>query len=451
MKEEYLTKNSDEKSERKFRKRPNGKRNYKTKHSDIKNPKKAPNIPEEIFTAFNGNQKNCNLFLKKMAEFSKGRHVIDLSPLDIYELKNGLNAKRTALISILGMKNAETLQIFYMYPFRIHILADFVYTKIYQGLEEMLKSLDFNCYISAEKIINAGNVIKNHRGEETYGGNTVRDYLSHMTKKEITITLSDDEKAACVSIINSVLEDFSNYKKIKSLPFSIFRYKNSVRTSEDGEILIPDVEAKYNLKRILNSKYNEAPFNKLSMNKATILESKLIDKIRNTAKEEGINEVKKLVANMPDSKIKNDIITVSNIDNVSLVTNYGHIHDIVDYMIENTKRVIELEKDINRTVTEKDIQSIIQIEYTAAQSKTTDIDEEMNWITELGNALRGKNLQYGIVKGIIELGFVPRVDDMVVTYYDNLSPFDFLAVIENSKNAENAKDFVEQNLMYCVN
>ena len=63
-------------------------------------------------------------------------------------------------------------------------LADLAYGMIYKGLVFKLKGLDLNYFMTPDKIINAGNVIKNHNGTEIYGGNTIRDFLAHYSVNE---------------------------------------------------------------------------------------------------------------------------------------------------------------------------------------------------------------------------------------------------------------------------
>lgn len=454
-----INNNEADKNQKKanIKRKRNTKKKYHSKYNKYNLNKKIvlenPTIPDPIKKAFPNSLQKCKLFKKKIIGYSNGRHVLNLHLLDIYNLKFGFYSRKEALISIVGLNDSEILNIEQLNKSQIFELSNYTYQELYKGIEQTIKQLDLNCYVSPEKIINAGNVIKNHNGIETYGGKTVRSYLTHISKTAINYNLTDKEKKVCLDIVNKWNAENVEYKHIKSLPFSIFRYKKYVRTDEMDNILVPDIEAKYNLKRILGiNTYNVANFNKLSILEATILESYLIEHIRLIAKEYASILINNMIKDLSNSKLKEDVIAASNIDNVVNISDHGHIHDIVDYMEKNTKNILSLENNPEKLLTKEEQQSIIQIEYASIQQNISDITDDLLWISDLGEALNGKNAKYGIIKNIIEIGFVPKINSIDITNYD-LSIMDFNAIVESAKNIENSnerKSSINLNVSYCA-
>ena len=412
----------------KFKKKKYFVYNEDYKQASIKELKKR--YPSEIVEVFETYSTLCEVFYRKMEDLSTGRHILDLSPLHIYELRNGTSARRNALISILGEKDATRLKIFTMKSAKILILSDYAYEKIHKGLEEIVVQLDINCYISPDKIINAGNAIKNHNGAELYGGDRIRNYITHLLSHEKPLSMTDEEFDACKTVIKETIVTMQNYKAIKSIPFSIFRYDMNIRTDEDNNIVVPDVEAKYNIKRIIGvNNYNKAPFRKLSIAHATVFEARLIQTIKETVKKESERVVKEVVADMKDSKLKKDILKSSNVEYISIVTSKCLIHDIIDYMKNNAERIKKLDENPSLPFTQDDKDSLIQIEYVANQSNMQAPGAD----NAFRMAIASKHCTYRIAKELIELGFIPLLEENTVftAFIKDIPENDILMILQD--------------------
>ena len=389
---------------------------------------------DAIKAAFSNNDASAQ-FKKVIHEYSHGRHILDLSPLDIYELRNGIFARKRALVNIVKVDPELSVHIQELSNRLTYEISDYAYEELYKGLTKTLESLSLNCYVSPEKVINAGNAIKNHDGAMTYGGKTIRNYLTHIIKNEKITNISDEDAEKCINIVKTCRHSFADYNAIKSLPFSVFRYKQYIRTNENGEITTPDIEAKYNIRRMIGPEnYNAAPFAKISITDATTLESKLIEKIRKTAQNEADIKMNELVVLVKDDTLKKHLIMASNLDNVSVITNHGHVHDIIDYMVENTNTIIKLQEKPNDKISPEDANKIIRIEYAAAQGNyDTDITKDILWISDLGECLKGQYATYEIIRRVISLGFVPTIAGDVITR-TNINLLEFDAIIDSSKD-----------------
>lgn len=405
--------------------------------------------PYSVIVAFKNDRNKCETLMKILYEYSQGRHILDISPLDIYNLKCGITARKEALSSICGYENSEILGLYEMSDKNIFIIADTTYDFLYKGLDKKLKELDLNCHISTEKIINAGNVIKNHDGTRTYGGSTIRDYISHMCDKEQNKNnYNADTYGECLKTVNRIIHKLpESFNYIKSFPFSLFRYSNYIKVNESNEIIIPDIEAKHNLKKLIGTDYTKYNFKLLSMKDATYLESILINKIKTIVAAYAEKETEELLNQIPESKLKHDAVLSTNIDYIINISNKGLIHDIIDYMTNNLQEIINLENNYNTILNENSRKAIFQIEYAAFQN-TKDTDD-MLWIADLSDALKGSFANYGIIKKIIELGFVPRINGLAITEYD-INYSDFSAFCEIAETVKDKKLCLEENLTALI-
>lgn len=411
----------------------------------------SPRYPAEVSYAFRNNHRKCRLFMKTLNELSQGRHILDKSPLDVYELKNGYNARKRALCNIFGLENSVQLDLLLLEARDIYGLSNIAYEMLYDGIVKRLNELDLNCYISVEKVINAGNAIKNYNGIQTFGGSTIRDFLTHAIEKEQISSKADEYRISCKNTISLFISKADSYRAIKSIPFSIFRYSNYLKVDTDGKIIGPDIEAKSNICRIIGKElYDSAPFAKLSMLDATMIENKLISTVHKLAAEE-LKRIYDLYKDViPECKLKHQIEVASHLSSVSLVSDYGLIHDIVDYFENNIKAITKLEQEPKRILTSEERKALFQIEYTATRTgEGVDISSDMIWIADFADALNSEYATYGVIKTVIEYGFIPKVNDMYITAY-NIDPEEFEMIMCNAKTVDRPVDFIEENLQMLL-
>ena len=300
-----------------------------------------------------------------------GRHILDISPLYVYNLQNGITSKKMSLAAFFKYEDAVKLDFDHLPAKAINRLSELTFSMIYKGITIKLSSLDLNYFMSTDKIINAGNVIKNHNGTELYGGNTIRSFLTHFCVNESDSIATEEELNNMADIIKNKIIELKEYNAVKSIPFSIFRYSLYIKIDEDGKITTPDIEAKHNIRKILGQEiYYKYHFKKLSMIRATFFESKLIKQIKKTMTKEMNTIANELLIDIPEGCLKEHAILVSSIDNITIITDSGIIHDIVSYKMTNIKGLKTLSEPENssRPLTEDEKKSLFQIEYTAIRS-----------------------------------------------------------------------------------
>ena len=417
----------------------NKSKSYKKTRNSYGNSRK---YPKQLVYAFRHDYSKCEIFYKAMYAYSHGRHILELSPLYIYELQNSVGAKRKALNNLFRYEDAFKLNFSRMPENIINTLAETAYNAIYQGLNIKLKSLDLNYFMSAEKIINAGNVIKNHNGSVLYGGSTIRDFLTHYLVNEKSEEFSDDQNAALDEFIKDTAARLKKYNEIKSIPFSIFRYNLYIRTNEEKEITTPDIEAKHNLMKIIGIEdYLRYNISKISMARATSIESKLIKQIRKTAAKEMNALANQKLMDIPEGRLKDDAIVSASIENVVIVTNSGLIHDIVDYMSRNLDSLVEISSNPSKILTEEQKKSLFQIEYTAWRTKG---ESDALWLSDIAEAIKAKYVTFEKILLCIDYKFAPIINNKSVLDYDisYLDLVDFY--MDNIK--DRTEEYINENM-----
>ena len=178
--------------------------------------------PYVIYNAFRKNKEKCEIFLNTARAYESGRHILELSPLYISNLQRNINTRQTALANFFKSKDVLVLQIDNLNAKAVKQLSNYLYNAIIKGINTKLEKLDLGAYISTEKIINAGNVMRNYDGIKTYGGSTIRDFITHTitTKKQPKFKNNNMEQA------NMLVSEFK--EKIKRLQrnkeYSIFNF-----------------------------------------------------------------------------------------------------------------------------------------------------------------------------------------------------------------------------------
>lgn len=393
---------------------------FKENSNKNNNVKKRANrkYPKEILKAFKYDYNKCDIFYKTMYGYMCGRHILELSPLHIYNLQNGYNAKKNALINLFKYDDVVKLNIENLPTRSIIELADLAYGMIYKGLVFKLKGLDLNYFMTPDKIINAGNVIKNHNGTEIYGGNTIRDFLAHYSVNEKKSNLTEDELNNITNFLNERINIYKNYGSIKSIPFSVFRYSLYIKTDENKTIIVPDIEAKHNLQKILGVElYEKYHIKELSMIKATYFEAKIIKQIKKTLTKEMYSVANNLLIDIPEGKLKEHAILASSIDNVTAITGSGIICNILEFMSNNIINIKKLYAEPERLFTAEEQKSLFQIEYTALRMNQFEAGHNVLWINDISKAIKGKYANLKSLQLCIEYNFAPVINDKSILDY----------------------------------
>lgn len=393
--------------------------------------------PRVILTAFKYDYDKCEIFCKRMYELMHGRHVLKLSPLNIYDLQNGnIKTKKKALTSFYKLEDAAKLNIEALSYRSINRLADFAFNMIYKGIETKLDNLDLNCFMSANKIVNSGNVMKNHNGIKTYGGSTIRDFLTHSIKKEKKSVLVETDLMKINNFATEMINTLKKYDNIKSIPFSIFRCILYVRVNKEGEIISPDIEAKDNLRKIVGTEnYNRHRLSELSIKYATALEFKFIKQIKKTLLKEINSIVNNMLIDFPEGKFKEHIILASEIENITTITGSGIIHDIANYIETNINNIMYLNEHKSEPISPECQKSLFQIEYTTMRA---DRNSGVLWLSEISEAIKAKYATFEKLKLCIESEFAPIINDRSVLDYDisyeNLKAFYKTYIFDKSRD-----------------
>lgn len=419
--------------------------NYHNKEKWMKNY-----YPKELVYSFNFNLENIKRVNKIITNFSKGRHILDLSALDILSLQKHPRSRKNALYNILTSTVYEETDIDKMAYKYIVMLSDYVYEQIRIGIEAKIKELGLDFYLTPDRIINSGNVLKNHNGQAEYGGATIRDYITYYAKQEKAPELTDSENLLISEGIDAFQKilNANGYNTLKSIPFSVMRMESHFKLNENKEIISPDIEAKDNIRKIIKQElYEKYPFSKLSAKEATKIEVKLLKLIKPVIKQQIKTELTPLIPMLPNEQITEDIKQAIQLENVAVISKKGRIEDVIKYMKHNVEIIANLESDKNnhkKRLTEDEIHAIFQIEY-AAMPSSEDADI-FYWISELGQAMKCIYATYPMIKVLIKYKFVPIIDNMPVTRYtDNYKMVDEL--LSEAIETESPQEYFENKFL----
>lgn len=396
---------------------------YRSNKRGNKNIWLLKRYPREIVYALNFDIENVKTLNKIITNFSKGRHILDLSSLDIVNLQKHPNSRKKALINICTLTVASELGISEMDTRKICELSDYVFAQIKEGLKIKIKDLGLNIYLTPDRIINSGNVLKNHNGQAEYGGVTIRDYITYYIKQDKSPELTEEDKQLVSQGISEFKDKLSSegYNTLKSVPFSVVRMETHLKIDEEGNIASPDIEAKDNIRKIIKPElYNKYPFNKMSAKEATYTELKLFKLIKPVIKQQIKEVLTPVIPMLPNDQITMDIQQAIQLDNISTISKKGRIQDILEFMEKNVKTIASLEQNKetwNRRLTEDEIHSIFQIEYASMPS--SDLSDGMAWITDLGLAMKCIYATYPMIKTLIRYKFCPFIEEMPITRYTN--------------------------------
>lgn len=379
-------------------------------------------IPGYIAAIFKNDDAKMEIFSKKIHNLEKGRHILELSPIYIRGLQHGLCSKKEALNNIFGLDEANRLDFTELAPREINQLCEYLYRLLYTGMERILKELDFNGYLSVDKVINSGNAMKNYNGSILYGGITIRNYLTHTAKNEFPVPITEQDKDIQNKRINEFVNSLESFSQIKSFPFSIFRYKDHIVLDENNKLITPDIEAKYNLKRILGREmYNALKVKNITTYDATYMESLLIEKIKKITKREIKLIVGKYISEIKDEAVINEILSASELNSIIAVTNHGLIHEIVRLLDNNINNIITAGENPERVLTEEEKKSFFQIAYQSLQKNTVSPDDDDIWISKFGCALRSNSVNYNFMKLLFKYHTMPQRDEMSITDWMDVS------------------------------
>lgn len=364
--------------------------------------KDACGLPPKVAAVFAAGRRyvsanaklNIEQFASEIYDIKRGKNVMAMSPANIRDLQFGYHARIRAMSLIFGTERCVDWGVTNLRFPQLVTLSDYVYAVISEGIRCVLNKLDIASYLSVEKIIKAGNGIKNYNASEVYGGNTVYDYIRYtVINSKVASPTKEVDKADIKNAIKDKEAYLSTYQKIKSLPFALFDYKRNVTTADDGSIKTPDIEAKKNLRILFGSDYEKYGFTNLSLVEATAYESRLIHAIKRTATTEVkrfISENEEKLETLPDV-IRKDVISAASISLISSATKKCLIHEVVSRYENNFNIITDIWKnDDDRVLTESEKDALFQIEYQAARKKP---DIEFEYITDFRACLRANEIR----------------------------------------------------------
>lgn len=418
VKKDAATSLNDEKNARRSYK---NRRKYNPRYRKSRVPfvpkEDACGLPPRVAAVLAAGKRNLDdisktkirVFASEIYDIKRGKKVLDYSPANIRDLQYGFNSRRAALAAIFGTEKYRYFEIEAFHTEQLISFSDYVFETICVGLKTLLTSLDLNSFMSVERIVKAGNSIKNYGGAEVYGGTTVRDFLTYCAKKEKTV-----ENKVSVETIKQIIlskeSQFEEYKRIKSLPFALFDYKRNIKTDESGCITTPDLEAKKNLRIMLGSEYAANNFSSITLIEATAYESRLIHKIKKTATvalEQYINDNNEKVKTLPEF-LQKDLLAAGNINLISAATKKCLVHEVVSRYEENFELITAAGEKFNEAVkngeeyclSDNEKKALFQIEYQVARTKP-DIDFE--YIADFGAFLNENEVKFADIESIIRV------------------------------------------------
>ena len=349
------------------------------------------------------------------SNYASGRHILQITLQSIEKLDKNIVLKAEAIYEILGETEATALNISLMpnkedikMKYRINAVAAHLSRAIELGYDKVVNRLSIpGLKVSYEEVKKAAKAVRTRNAILSYDGNTIRDFLAFKASylnDESTIT--EEENKVRRLILDKEYLTLQNYKNIKSLPFSLLRYKKDVRINENMEVSRPDIEAKYNLRKILGQeKYDAANIDKISLKKATILESQLINVIKKTMQNEVMLRVKEKILNLPEGILKDDMMAACKVSNVANVTSRWIIDDIVQNIEDQVNFVEEAMNYPQKCWSDKQKVLFSQIEYQALNNLPR---EELNgYMSEIKVFLNGEYCMYDTIEPFVKARSCP--------------------------------------------
>ena len=397
-----------------------------------------------ISYAFGPDITKRNKFGNDLANYEAGRHILDLCPAFIYDLDGNLVSRRNALNYLFSFKSNELI-FSEMEPRHIYALSNIVKESISKGIDATLNALDLNSYVTTAKIIKAGAAIKKHHADETFGGRTIRNYITYIcTSSQENIDVTPEEINICKKIVKEKAEEI-NYTNIKSLPFSLVNYNNRIIVNK-GNLISPDIEAKSNLHKILgDEKYNQALIKKISINDATYCEDLLIRKIKSIVQNELSSIYNEHINEIRDDFMKEKLAISSDLKTLETVTIKGQIKDIIEYLRQNLSTIIFAQQNPVTILNTEQANSIFRVEYCSMQKQIENPREYSDWLTEFGAAKDGKYLTYSKLAPIMKHRCSPYVDGSPITDYDFEMPTPLIeSLILEYKNSSDKEEIAKK-------
>lgn len=402
-----------------------------------------------ISLAFGPDIEKRNKFASNLSNFTAGRHILDLCPAYIYDLDGNVIARRNALNYLFPFKSTELI-FTEMQPKHIYALSDIAKESIEKGISLTLNQLDLKSYITTAKIIKAGAAIKKHHADQTFGGRTIRNYLTYIcTTNEEEKSEPENIKICKAIIVNK--KDEINSVNIKSLPFSLINYNNRIIVNK-GELVSPDIEAKSNLRKILgDQKYAEARIKEISIRDATYCEDFLIKQIKKLVQSELTNIYNESVEKIDEDFMKKKLEIASDLKILGTITTKGQIKDIIEYFKQNINTIIYAQKNPLEILSKEKTDCIFKIEYCSMQVQIENPREYSEWLTEFGAAKEGKFVTFSKLIPIMKHRCSPYIDGSPITDYDFNIPISLMdSLIFEYKNSKD-KDKCARKILEAIN
>lgn len=425
----------------------NNKKSGYTAYRPYISKEEAHGLPYEVARNLTENQRVR--YSEIAHNYAKGLHILGLSLVAIDNLDKSVSKRAEAIYGILGNKEAANLGIDFLpkaedkkMQYKIINISNHLSQAIEVGFNKMLERLDIpNLKVSFDMVKKAGKAVRTRNATLTYNGNSIREYITYEASKlKDEDTLTEEENKLRKIILDEAYKDLQKYNNIKSIPFGLLRYKRGIQLNAELEIVRPDIEAKYNLKRILGvEKYNIANIKSLSLEKATLIEGQLIELIKKTAQKEIMDTIGEQVKAMPKNILKKDLKAASKLSNVSNVTSRWLILDVVENIQEQTQFVEKVINDPYYYWTDEEKRLFLQIEMQAL----TDQDKETTsrYINEMRMILNGKYCNLKLLEPFIEERSCPIVLSGLSD--KELTQAELENINEIFKNREKEKDKVD--------
>ena len=181
------------------------------------------------------------------------------------------------------------------------------------------------------------------------------------------------------------------------------------------------------------------------MIRATFFESKLIKQIKKTMTKEMNTIANELLIDIPEGCLKEHAILVSSIDNITIITDSGIIHDIVSYMMTNIKGLKTLSEPENssRPLTEDEKKSLFQIEYTAIRSGQSGLETDPMWLSEISMAIKAEYATFNKLLLCIDNKFAPIINEKSILDYN--VDYDMFKAFYDKYITYNTEEYIQEN------
>lgn len=382
-------------------------------------------IPESqevptIKSIFKDNKKARRGFIQVYADLKSGRHVLDIPLIVLNRLNGSIMVRDEVFMLMFGPDKYDDLGLYDCNDYDKKVLSAILYNALIKGLTAKLNAMELKSHISLLKIETAARAVKNNNGMLSYGGSTIRDFITHAVMSDVKSELKEENKGNSNNdiidkITDSIIFTQTELNKVKSVPFSVFQYTSYICTNQNGIITQPDVEAKHNLRKIVGREtYQHLKISDLTIFAATEIERRVVEHIRLLVKKELDDRVATIKLNVENKTMRDTLVESADLNKLINISKSGLIYDIIHILDTNINTVLRLQKTPNIPINDEDANALFRAAYVACDDTLAGSD----WLPCCIETLNGEYATYNTTILALKYNYFPFVFGRIFTEYN---------------------------------